>query len=57
MGLEPSLVEAVLEDWRTAPVDDRLRAALALLEVITLEPASLDHTHIEAARAAPRSEA
>lgn len=28
----------MLDDWRTAPVEERLRAALALLEKLTLAP-------------------
>ncbi len=31
-------MQAVLEDWRTAPVDERLRAALAFIEKLTLDP-------------------
>jgi alkylhydroperoxidase family enzyme len=31
----------VLEDWRTAPVDERLRAALSLVEKLTLRPDEL----------------
>jgi alkylhydroperoxidase family enzyme len=31
-------VEAVLSDWRTAAVDDRLRATLGFLEKLTLDP-------------------
>ena len=29
---------AVVEDYRTAPIDEKLRAMLALLEVFTLRP-------------------
>jgi alkylhydroperoxidase family enzyme len=32
----------VLDDYRTAPIDGRLRATLALLEVMTLTPSRLD---------------
>ena len=52
LGLEPALVEAVLEDWRTAPVDDRMRAALAFIEKLTLHPDQLTDDDIAAARAA-----
>jgi alkylhydroperoxidase family enzyme len=31
----------VLNDWRAAPVDDRVSAALALLETMTLRPHEL----------------
>ena len=32
----------MLADWRTAPVDDRVAATLALLETMTLRPDELD---------------
>jgi uncharacterized peroxidase-related enzyme len=32
---------AVEADWRTAPIDDRLRAMLAFLEKLTLRPGDL----------------
>ena len=32
------LVDAVLTDWRTAPIDARLRATLGFLEKLTLAP-------------------
>lgn len=32
----------MLADWRTAPVDERLRAALGFLEKLTLYPADID---------------
>ena len=44
--------EAVERDWRTAPVDERLRAALAFLEKLTLRPAELSTADADAARAA-----
>jgi alkylhydroperoxidase family enzyme len=34
-------VEAALRDYRTAPMDERLRATLGFLEKLTLAPASL----------------
>ena len=33
--------EAVRDDWRTAPIDDRLRATLGFIEKLTLRPAEL----------------
>jgi alkylhydroperoxidase family enzyme len=33
--------EAVERDWRTAPVDQRLRATLEFIEQLTLRPAEL----------------
>jgi alkylhydroperoxidase family enzyme len=34
-------MKAVLEDYRTAPIDERLRAMLGLLETFTLNPEQL----------------
>jgi alkylhydroperoxidase family enzyme len=31
----------VLRDWRTAPVSDRVRAALGFLEAVTMRPAEV----------------
>ena len=39
-------------DWRTAPVDDRLRAALGFVEKLTLRPRELGPADADAARAA-----
>jgi len=44
-------VDAVLADWRTAPVDESLRATLGLLETMTLRPAELRPDDIERVRA------
>jgi alkylhydroperoxidase family enzyme len=40
--------EAVRQDWRTAPVDERLRATLGFLEKLTLRPEELTRTDAEA---------
>lgn len=34
----PEVVDAAFEDWRTAPLDDRLRTTLGFLEKLTLAP-------------------
>ncbi|WP_420631373.1 hypothetical protein [Candidatus Leptofilum sp.] len=39
--MDEDIVDAVLKDWRTAPIDERLRAALGYLEKLTLAPDSL----------------
>ena len=39
-------------DWRTAPVDDRLRATLGFLEKLTLRPDELTREDADAVRAA-----
>ena len=35
------LVKAVLDDWQTAPIDEKLRATLGLLEKLTLTPSAI----------------
>ena len=34
-------VDAILSDWRTAPIDAKLRAMLGFLERLTLDPESV----------------
>jgi len=46
----------VLDDYTTAPIDDRTRAALRLLEAVTLHPQDLSVGDIEAARGAGLSD-
>ena len=46
------LVAAVLADYRTAPIDARLRATLAFLEKLTLTPEALDERDAAALREA-----
>jgi uncharacterized peroxidase-related enzyme len=50
--LDQQLVQAVLADWRTAPIDDRMRAALGFLEGLTLDPTHLTRDDIDALREA-----
>lgn len=40
-GMDPAVVDAVLTDFRTAPIDERLRATLAFLETMTKDPDGL----------------
>jgi len=35
------VVEAVLDDWRTAPISEKMRCTLQLLEKVTLHPAEV----------------
>jgi alkylhydroperoxidase family enzyme len=42
----------VLADWRTAPLDTRLRATLGFLEKLTLAPADVRPADVEPLRAA-----
>ena len=44
--------EAVRDDWRTAPVDERLRATLGFLEQLTLRPEALSVRDAETVLAA-----
>ena len=50
--MDATLVEAVLDDWRTAPVEPRLHAALGFLEKLTRTPDELTGADIRALRAA-----
>jgi uncharacterized peroxidase-related enzyme len=45
-------VEAVLADWRAAPVAPKVRAALAFLEKLTLAPADIRAADVAPLRAA-----
>ena len=45
-------MQAVLDDWRSAPVEPRLRAALAFVEKLTLDPASVGPADVMPMRAA-----
>ncbi|GAB3803101.1 hypothetical protein GCM10028798_21440 [Humibacter antri] len=40
-GIDRAVVDAVLNDYRTAPISDRLKAALAFIEVLTRSPDEL----------------
>lgn len=44
--------EAVERDWRSAPIDARLRAMLGFIETMTLRPESLTRGDADAVRAA-----
>jgi alkylhydroperoxidase family enzyme len=51
------VTDAVLADWRTAPVSDGLRAALGFLETLTLRPEELGPADVAAVSAAGVSDA
>ena len=51
------MVEAVLTDWRTAPIDPKLRATLGFLEKLTLKPAEVGPADVAPLRAAGVSDA
>jgi len=50
------VVQAVLEDWRTAPVPEKVRVMLAFLEKMTLEPRELGPADVAPLRAAGLSD-
>ena len=39
-------MQPVLDDYRTAPIDEKLRAMLGLLETFTLHPEQLDASRV-----------
>ncbi len=49
---DEELVRAVLADWRTAPVNDKVRAMLGFLEKVTLFPQEVSVDDIAPLRAA-----
>ena len=51
------VVEAVLNDWRAAPIDSKLRATLGFLEKLTLKPGDVRPGDVEPMRTAGVSEA
>ena len=51
LGLgDEKLVAAVLEDWRTAPVNEKVRSMLGFLEKLTLSPVEVGPEDIEPLR-------
>ena len=53
---DDKLVQSVLHDWRTAPIDGRLRATLAFLEKLTLKPTAITAADVAPLRAAGLSD-
>lgn len=49
---DDELVRTVLADWRTAPVNDKVRATLGFLEKVTLFPGKVGPADIAPLRAA-----
>ena len=41
-------MKAVLDDWRTAPIDEKLRAMIGLLETFTLRPEQIGPADVRA---------
>lgn len=46
------MTRAVLDDWRTAPIDERLRATLGFLQKLTLHPEEVGPDDVAALRSA-----
>jgi alkylhydroperoxidase family enzyme len=47
-----TVVEAVCRDWRSAPIDEKVRATLGFLEKLTLDPGDLRRADADAVREA-----
>jgi alkylhydroperoxidase family enzyme len=47
-----TIVQAVLDDYKTAPIDEKLRLTLAFLEKLTLRPAEVGPDDVAPLRAA-----
>lgn len=45
-GMDQEIVDAVLKDWKSAGIDGRTRAALSLLETMTLSPQELNRAYL-----------
>ena len=54
--LSAGLVTAVLDDWRTSPIDEKLRLTFGLLEKVTLTPWEVGSEDVTPLRAAGISE-
>lgn len=50
-------MQAVLDDWRAAPIEPKLRAALAFVEKLTLQPDAVGPADIAPMRAQGISDA
>ena len=51
-AIEDHRVQAVLADWQTAPIDEKLRATLGFLQKLTLSPAEVTPADVARVRAA-----
>ena len=45
-------MQAILADWQTAPIDEKLRATLGFLQKLTLSPAEVSAADVDRVRAA-----
>jgi alkylhydroperoxidase family enzyme len=44
------MIAAVLEDWKTAPINEKLKATLGFLEKLTLSPEEVKKADVDALR-------
>ncbi len=51
-SIDDKLVGAVLDNWRTAPVSEKMRSTLGFLEKLTTDPHALGPADLEPLRAA-----
>jgi alkylhydroperoxidase family enzyme len=51
-GIDRQVLEAILADYRTAPIDARLRGTLAFLDKLTRTPDAVTEADLAEARAA-----
>jgi alkylhydroperoxidase family enzyme len=49
--LGDEISQAVLNDWRSAPIDKKLRAALKLIEKLTQTPDQIESSDMDTSRA------
>ena len=52
MALDVTVIDAVLEDYRSAPIDERMKVTLAFLERLSQSPAALSVADLEPLRQA-----
>ena len=52
MALGDTLTQRILSNWRTAPIDEKLKASLGFLEKLTLSPDCVDSEDVPTLRAA-----
>ncbi len=51
-AINDQTIQAILTDWRMAPIDEKLRATLGFLQKLTLCPAEVSATDVDRVRAA-----
>ena len=50
--MNAQVVQAILTDWRTAPIDKKLRSTLGFLQKLTLSPAEISTADVDQVRTA-----